>query len=141
MFNKILVPVDMSSPEPGAKSCAQARQMQEAWGAEVKLLSVVPGYSMPLVSTFFPEDAMEKMQATVLADLQKVAGKYFDNVPECEVISGKRSQEILRFADEWKPDLIVFGCRPKDMVGGELMLGSVGLSVSEKAKCNVLIAR
>lgn len=141
MFSKILVPVDMSSPEPGAKSCVQAKQMQEAWGADVKLLSVVPGYSMPLVSTFFPEDAMEKMQATVLADLQKVAARYFDKAPDCEVISGKRSQEILNFADEWKPDLIIFGCRPKDMVGGELMLGSVGLSVSEKAKCNVLIAR
>ena len=141
MFSKILVPVDMSSPEPGAKSCVQARQMADSWGAEVQLLSVVPGYSMPLVSTFFPEDAMEKMQATVLSDLKKVAAKYFDKVPECIVVSGKRSQEILAYADEWKPDLIVFGCRPKDMVGGELMLGSVGLSVSEKAKCNVLIAR
>jgi len=84
---------------------------------------------------------MDKMQATVLSDLKKVAAKFFDNVPECVVISGKRSQEILRFADEWKPDLIVFGCRPKDMVGGELMLGSTGLAVSERAKCNVLVAR
>jgi len=141
MFNKILVPVDMSSPEPGSQSCTQARNMQDAWGAEIHLLSVLPGYSMPLVSTFFPEDAMEKMQATVLADLKRVAEQYFDSPPKCTVISGKRSQEILRFADEWKPDLIIFGCRPKDMVGGELMLGSVGLSVSEKAKCNVLIAR
>lgn len=141
MFSKILVPVDMASPDPGGKSCVQARQMQDAWNAEIQLLSVVPGFTMPLVSTFFPEDAMDKMQATVLADLKKVAAKYFDNVPECVVTSGKRSQEILRVADEWKPDLIVFGCRPKDMVGGELMLGSVGLSVSERAKCNVLIAR
>jgi len=141
MFSKILVPIDMSSPEPGSKSCVQARQMQDAWGAQIQLLSVVPGYSMPLVSTFFPEDAMEKMQATVLADLKKVATNFFDTVPECEVVSGKRSQEILRYAEQWQPDLIIFGCRPKDMVGGELMLGSVGLSVSEKAKCNVLIAR
>jgi len=141
MFSRILVPVDMSSPEPGAKSCVQARKMQDEWGAEVQLLSVVPGYSMPLVAGFFPEDAMEKMQATVLRDLKNVAGKYFDKEPECVVTSGKRSQEILKHADDWKPDLIVFGCRPKDMVGGELMLGSVGLSVSERAKCNVLIAR
>lgn len=141
MYKKILVPVDMASPDPGGQSCPQARQMQDAWGAEVELLSVVPGYSMPMVSTFFPADAMDKMQATVLADLKKVAAKYFDKVPECVVTSGKRSQEILKYADEWKPDLIVFGCRPKDMVGGELLLGSVGLSVSERAKCNVLIAR
>ncbi len=141
MFSKILVPVDMSSPEPGKKSCAQAQKMQKAWNSEVHLLSVVPGFSMPLVAGFFPEDALDKMQATVLSDLKKLAADYFDTVPPCTVRSGKRSQEILAFADEYKPDLIVFGCRPKDMVGGELMLGSVGLSVAERAKCNVLVAR
>lgn len=141
MYSKILVPIDMASPNPGGKSCDHARKMQDAWNADIQLLSVVPGFSMPLVSTFFPEDAMEKMQATVLADLRKVAAKYFDNMPDCAVTSGKRSQEILRVANEWKPDLIVFACRPKDKVGGELMLGSVGLAVAEHAKCNVLITR
>lgn len=141
MFSKILVPVDMSSPEPGKKSCDQARQMQQEWQSEVQLLSVVPGYSMPLVAGFFPDDALKKMQATILADLKKLAAEHFDSVPVCVVKSGKRSQEILAYADEYGPDLIVFGCRPKEMVGGELMLGSVGLSVAEKAKCNVLIAR
>jgi len=141
MFSKILVPVDMSSPEPGVKSCPQARQMQDAWNAEICLLSVVPGYSMPLVSAYFPQDAMQKMQATVLADLKKVADKYFENQPECVVKSGKRAAEILSFSEEHGSDLIVFGCRPKDVVGGELMLGSVGLTVSERAKCSVLVAR
>jgi len=141
MFSKILVPVDMSSPEPGKKSCAQAFKMQQEWKSEVHLLSVVPGYSMPLVARFFPADALDKMQATILADLKKIAIEYFDSAPECTVRSGKRSHEILGFADEYKPDLIVFGCRPKEMVGGELMLGSVGLAVAERAKCNVLVAR
>lgn len=141
MFSKILVPVDMSSPEPGKKSCAQARKMQQEWNSEVHLLSVVPGYSMPLVAGFFPDDALQKMQATILADLQKLAAEQFETVPPCTVRSGKRSHEILSFADEYQPDLIVFGCRPKEMIGGELMLGSVGLAVAERAKCNVLVAR
>lgn len=141
MFSKILVPVDISSPEPGIKSCGQARIMQKEWNAEVHLLSVVPGYSMPLVAGFFPDDALKKMQATILADLQRLAGELFETAPQCTVRSGKRSHEILAFADEYKPDLIVFGCRPKEMIGGELMLGSVGLSVAERAKCNVLVAR
>jgi len=141
MYSKILVPVDMSSPEPGLKSCPQARKMQDAWGAEICLLSVLPGYSMPMVSTFFPEDAMKKMEATVLADLEKLAANYFDKQPECIVSSGKRAAEIIKMADSWGSDLIVFGCRPKDAVGGELMLGSCGLTVAERAKCNVLVAR
>ena len=141
MFSRILVPVDMSSPEPGIKSCVQARKMQEDWDAKISLLSIVPGYSMPLVAGFFPADALEKMQQTVLGDLQRIAEKYFETVPECHVRSGKRSQEILKFANDYQPDLIVFGCRPKDIAGGELMLGSVGLSVAERATCNVLIAR
>ncbi len=141
MFSKILVPVDMASPEPGVRSCAMANKLQATWGAEVRLLSVIPGYTMPLVSTFFPEDAQEKMKATVLQDLKKVGDTHMDTTPDCVVTSGKRSAEILNMAEEWQADLIVFGCRPKDAIGGELMLGSCGLTVSERAKCHVLIAR
>ena len=141
MFSKILVPVDMSSPDPGVASLPHARQMQDLWNSEVCLLSVVPGYSMPLVANYFPQDALKKMEATVLSDLKKVAGKYFDKEPECMVRSGKRAAEILSMSEDWGCDLIVFGCRPKDMVGGELMLGSCGLAVSERAKCSVLVAR
>ncbi len=141
MFKRLLVPIDMSSPEAGARSCPRARELQDAFGAEVHLLSVLPGYTMPLVASYFPKNAIESMRSKVLEDMEALAERYFDNLPGMTVRTGKRAQEILQHASEWEADLIIFGCRPKDALGGELMLGSVGLAVSERAKCNVLIAR
>lgn len=141
MYKKILVPVDMSSPEAGARSCPRAREMADSFGSTVHLMSVLPGYNMPLVSTFFPESAQEKMQAQILQDMKKIGAKFFDAEPELSVRSGKRASEILQLAEEWGADLIIFGCRPKDALGGELMLGSCGMTVAERAKCNVLVAR
>lgn len=141
MYKRILVPVDMSSPEAGARSCPRAREMSDAYGATVHLMSVLPGYNMPMVSSFFPPDAQDKMRERVLIDMKALGKKFFDTEPELTIRSGKRAAEILTLADEWQADLIIFGCRPKDALGGELMLGSCGMTVAERAKSNVLIAR
>ncbi len=141
MFSRILVPVDMSSPEAGARSLPRAREMTDAWGSEIHLLTVLPGYSMPMIATYFPANALEKMSENVHKELAELSLKHFSEAPQITVRTGKRAKEILSLADEWAADLIIFGCRPKDVLGGELMLGSCGLTVAERAKCNVLIAR
>lgn len=141
MYKRILVPVDMSNPEAGARSCPVANDMAKASGAEVNVMSVLPGYNLPLIASYFPEDAQSEMKAKILADMKVIADKYFDAAPELTVKTGKRAREILALADEWQADLIVFGCRPKDAIGGELMLGSCGTAIAERAKCNVFIAR
>lgn len=141
MFTRILVPVDMSSPEAGLRSCPRANEMADIWGGQVQLMTVLPGYSMPMVASFFPKTAVEEMRRKVTQDLEKLAERYFTKSPEINVRSGKRAFEILEEAKSWNADIIVFGCRPKDAVGGELMLGSCGTAVAERAPCSVLVAR
>ncbi len=141
MYSRILIPIDLANPEAGARSCPVAKQLAADSGAVINLLSVLPGYSSPMLASFFPEDAQKKMQQKAREDLQALGSKYFDSSPEITVKSGKRAQQIVDFAAEWNADLIVFGCRPKDALGGELMLGSCGITVAERAKCNVLVAR
>lgn len=141
MYERILVPIDMSSPETGARSCPLAESMAKLSGAKVNLMSVLPGYNFPLIASYFPEDAQDKMKEKVLIDMRSIASKYFEKTPDLTIRTGKRSHEILQLAEDWKADLIVFGCRPKDVLGGELMLGSCGMAVAERAKCNVFIAR
>ena len=141
MFQRILVPVDMSSPEAGLRSCPRANEMAEAWGSQVQIMTVLPGFSMPMVASYFPKNAMEDMRAKMTKDLEKLAQQYFTTMPEINVRSGKRAHEILEETKSWKADLILFGCRPKDVLGGELMLGSCGATVAERAVCSVLVAR
>ena len=61
MFSKLLVPIDMSSPEAGLRSCPRARELQDAFGAKVHLMSVLAGYNMPMVASFFPKSAVDTM--------------------------------------------------------------------------------
>jgi len=49
--------------------------------------------------------------------------------------------ELIRIADEWKPDIIVMGARGHSMLGGRLILGSVSQRVLYEAGCSVRIAR
>ena len=141
MYERILVPIDMSSPETGARSCPVAESMAKLSGGKVNLMSVLPGYNFSLIASYFPEDAQEKMKQKVLLDMKSIASQYFSSEPELTIKTGKRAHEILQLADDWNADIIVFGCRPKDALGGKLILGSCGMTVAERAKCNVFIAR
>ncbi len=141
MYSRILVPIDMSSPESGQRSCPKAAELSKAWDAQVQLLTVMPGYKMPMVASFFPANAVEEMRSRVSDEMDQLAKKFFNESPTINVRSGKRAQEILEEAVSWRADLIIFACRPKDALGGELMLGSCGTSVAERAPCSVLVAR
>lgn len=141
MFKKVLVPIDLSSPGPAAISCQLAKDMIDTMGAEVHLVNVLPGYHMPLVASFFPQDAQKKLKETVHEDLKKIAAKHFDTEPGMSVVTGKRADEIILVANEWNADLIIVGCRAKKSRGGERLLGSCSSQVADRAKCNVLVAR
>lgn len=141
MFKKVLVPIDLSSPGPAALSCRLAKDMIDTMGAEVHLVNVIPGYNMPMVASFFPQDAQKKLKDTVHEDLKKLAAQHFDVEPSLSIITGKRANAIISTADEWEADLIIVGCRAKESRGGEYLLGSCSSQVADRAKCNVLVAR
>ncbi len=62
MFNKILVPVDLSTEDTTKRLCVAANDMAGKYGAEVILMTIVPDYGMPLVASYFPADAQEKLK-------------------------------------------------------------------------------
>ena len=141
MFTKVLVPVDLSAPGPAALSCGLARDMVDSMGSEVHLINVIPGYNMPLVASYFPQGVQKKLKETVQQELKQLADHYFDHEPGMSVVTGKRSHEIIRMAEEWEADLIIIGCRAKASRGGERLLGSCSSQIADRARCNVLIAR
>jgi nucleotide-binding universal stress UspA family protein len=53
---------------------------------------------------------------------------------------GSPSSEIIRIADEWKPDLIVVGSHGRSAIG-HWMLGSVSQKVLTEAHCSVRLGR
>jgi len=60
--------------------------------------------------------------------------------PKVILRKGHVANQILRFADDYKPSIIIMGSRGYGKLRGTL-LGSVSQAVSSYAKCSVLLVR
>ena len=141
MFNKILVPVDVSTDATTEKLCIAANDLAEKYGSEVTLITVVPGYGMPLVASYFPEDAQKKVKAEMSEKLEQLASTYFKVKVETDLVQGKRTPAILKAIDGTNPDLVMMGCRRKKSRNNQRLLGSTASAVSDRANCCVMVIR
>ena len=141
MFNKILVPVDLSTDTTTEKLCKAANDMAEKYGAEVSLITVVPDYGMPLVASFFPEGAQTKMKQEMKDKLKALANDYFSVPVSTHLKQGKRRQAILNEIEDNAPDLVMLGCRRKTSQRNQRLLGATGLAVSDRDDCSVMVVR
>lgn len=84
----------------------------------------------------------------VIEQSSTIAGSAADRVRErhpkwdvsVRAFTGKPATQIIAFADEWKPDLIVVGSHGRGFIGRAL-LGSVSMRVLYEARSSVRIAR
>ncbi|MEE9447467.1 MAG: universal stress protein [Arenicellales bacterium] len=140
MFSKILVPVDLNKPKMLESLCQAAAELAKANNADITLMTVLPGYSMPMVASYFPEDAQKRLKVETREALDKLAKQYFSD-SKVSVKSGKRAKEIVKTANEGAYDLVIIGARRKHSRGSERLLGSCSQSVSDRSACSVMIVR
>jgi len=140
MYKKLLIPVDMGREVNAIKLCATAMRLADD-DAELMLLTVMPGYGMSVVASFFPADAQEKALREVTKALSKIAEENLQGNVRVVVHQGKRAKLILDEARVWEPDVIVIGTRRKASSDGKRLLGSCASSVADRANCAVLIVR
>ena len=141
MYKRILVAVDLGREQNAIKLCKTAMGIAPE-ESQIRLISVAPGYGMPVVASFFPADAQEKVLKELMRLLTKLAEEHVPhkNV-SVRVREGKRSKTVLAEAEKWEADLIVVGSRKKLSRDGQRVLGSCSSSVADRAQCNVLIVR
>jgi len=141
MFNKILVPIDLSTENTTETLCKAANDLADKYGSEVKLIMVMPDYGMPLVASYFPEGAQNKLKLEMQQKLEDVASNYFSGAVKCQLKQGKRRTAILKEIEDYQPDLVMMGCRRKKSRRNQRLLGATGTVVSDRAACSVMIVR
>ena len=144
MINKIFVSVDLSLPTITGKVCKAANDMAIKYGAEIQLVTILPDFGTPLVASFFPKDAPEKMRVDLNEKLKELAAKEFTvkvNVGVIHNNGSKRANSILAAIDDLKPDLVMLGCRRKHSRNSERLLGSTTTSVADRAECSVMLVK
>lgn len=141
MFKDILLPIDLGEQGAEAKALSTAVQLCKSAGAKLYVLAVVPGFSMSILSQYFPEGFEEKSLAEAAQQLRDFIG---DNIPsdittQAIVANGTVYEEILRVAEERHCDLVVMGSNRPDLE--RFLLGPNADQVVRHANCSVLVVR
>ncbi|WP_260294513.1 universal stress protein [Sedimenticola hydrogenitrophicus] len=141
MFKKILLPIDLQETELAVKALQIATDEARKHQAEIYVMTVLPGYGLPLVASFFPDQAMKE----AMKEVAKVMKRYIrDNLPDDIVThpvitEGNPAEQILRQAKKIDADLIVIPSHTKGLT--QVFLGSCAAKVVGQAKCSVMVIK
>jgi nucleotide-binding universal stress UspA family protein len=141
MFSKILLPVDLEATGLAAKAVATAVEQARMSDGELHVITVIPGFGLPIVASFFPEDAMEDAVQSVNRELQAFVA---DNIPgdvevRLEVVEGHPAEAILGYAAQIGADLVVVPSHTRSLT--KRVLGSCAANLVQHAGCPVLVIR
>lgn len=83
MYKDILLPVDLSQEGSWRKALEVSIELCRAFGSRLHVISVLPGYSTPMLGSFFPEGYEKKHREEVAKQMHQFITEH---VPEeCKV--------------------------------------------------------
>ncbi|MDE2790775.1 MAG: universal stress protein [Paracoccaceae bacterium] len=142
MYERILLPLDLSSPESQTKAAETAVTLAKGFSARVYPMTVIPDYGLSrVIGAYFPigfEEMAETDARNALSDFvaQEIPA---DLLGTRFVAHGTIYQEILAVADQVGADLIVMASHRPELQ--HYLLGPNAARVVRHAKCSVFIAR
>ncbi|HBO23821.1 universal stress protein [Providencia sp.] len=141
MYNKILVPIDITEKSLAHLVLSHIQYLAEYENAHIHFLAVIP--TIPFYTTMgfgFAEKAdseqenVTKKLAEIINEFKIPASKY-----SAQVVMGTPRDEILRVSEEISADLIVIGSRRPGM--STYFLGSTASMIIQNSKISVLTVR
>ena len=140
MFKKILFPIDVDYPETAGAVYNKAAAIAKNFGAELRLISVMPGFGMPIVASYISDELRQQAYDRFEEALEKFFAENCDAPVDYEIKTGKHWQEIVNAADAWGADLIiVYHNRHREI--NEVFIVSCSQRVPDNDNCSVLRLR
>lgn len=141
MYKRILLAYDGS--EPGQQALLDCREIAQWSQSELFLVAVMP---LPL-ATIGPDGGVygKDVEDAEKADYQAVLESGLRRLTDAglkahgEVVTGDSVDEIVRYANTVKADLIVVGHKHLDGWAARWWRGSVSKALIEHAPCSVLV--
>lgn len=140
MFNKILVPIDVEYPRTSKAVYDNAADIAGLSGAEIRLVSVMPGFGMPIVASFVTDDIKKEAEKEFKKALKAFTDKNCSDNVTAKVLVGKHYEVILQMADKWRADLIVVYHNHRRSVN-EAFSQACAQKIVKNAGCSVLRLR
>lgn len=142
MFNKILVPVDIDYPKTSKAVFQNALELASLSGAQIRIVSVMPDFSMPIVASFVTDDIKKEARDHFRQALDEFVAKNCTGGTQVshKVLVGKHYEEILKVADKWEADLIIVYHNHRRKIN-EAFSDSCARKIVKNANCSVLRLR
>jgi nucleotide-binding universal stress UspA family protein len=139
MFEKILVPVDLTEPELTRQALDEALAIARG-AATLRLVNVQSLVPVAFID-YIPANFDEELRASAEQELAEVAAKldYPKERVTAVVRFGAIYPEVLAEAEDWGADLIVLSSHRPAM--STYLLGSNAKTIVRHAKCSVLVVR
>lgn len=142
MYKHILVPVDLNEEGFADQAVQQAVWLAKQSHAELHLLTVMPAVHMPMVSSYFPKDAEEKMARDLSDHLSSFAAHNIadDVVYHTYVKRGKVHTTIVEYACKLGADVIIMPSHKRNTLN-RVVLGSVASQVVDHSPIHVMVLK
>ena len=140
MFKKILVPIDVDYPKTSKAVYDNAADIAILSGADIHLVSVMPGFGMPIVASFVTAEMKNEAKKEFKKALQQFMDKNCGDNVTAKVLVGKHHEVILEMADKWGADLIVVYHNHRRKVN-EAFSQTCAQKIVKNANCSVLRLR
>jgi nucleotide-binding universal stress UspA family protein len=140
MFNKVLLPIDLSAPESWRRALPAALEVLRT-GGELHVATVMPDFGMSVVGSYFENDFEQR----ALHELgEQLSDWVTQNVPagtevHPHVLHGTVYDQIILAADRLGADAIVMGSHRPELK--DYLLGPNAARVVRHAKQSVFVVR
>jgi len=141
MFKKILMPIDLQETHLAVKAVKIAIDEARKHGADIHVMTVMPGFGMPMVATFFSDNSMKKAMKQIGTELKRyIAANFPKDIAIHPIITeGNPAERILAQRDVLDADLIIIPSHTQSL--GQVFLGSCAARVVEHATCSVMVIK
>ena len=141
MYKNILFPIDLEHTAEAESALMIAVDEAKKSNAKLTVMTVAPGFGMPIVASYFDEETVKNALKEVARHLKQYVD---DNIPgdfetRAVVVEGNPAELILKQAKSDDIDLIVIASHNSEIEN--LLLGSCAAKVVRHSKCNVTVVK
>ena len=141
MYNNILFPVDLEHTKEAEKALKITIEEAQRSNAKITVMTVAPGFGMPIVASFFDEATVKNAMKEVARQLKSyISDNFLDDIEiKAVVVEGNPAELILKQAKKDNCDLIVIPSHNTQI--DHLLLGSCAAKVVRHSKCSVTVVK
>ena len=140
MYNKILLPLDLSDIEGSINVAQKAIAMAKLGNTEIHVLSIFPDFGSSLVSEFFTRDHQKQALHDIGVKVQDFVNEHMSEANvRPHVTHGSIYEEIINAAKKLGCDLIIMGSHRPEL--SDYLLGPNAARVVRHSSVSVLVVR